>query len=240
MGAERQRVFMRSEGGELGVYLKPGRFIDADHPTLIAFSQRVAGGIRDPRETAVALFYAVRDGFPYDPYRIDLRPEAMLASKVLERGYGFCIPKAMLLAAAARVQHIPSRLGFADVRNHLTTERLRRAMETDVFYYHGFAELHLGGRWVKVTPTFNRALCDKFGVPPLDFDGIHDSVFHAFDRGGNRYMEYLRDHGRYADLPLEWLVRALSAAYPRLMEGRTWNLSGRFEDETVADPDGTE
>ena len=110
-----------------------------------------------------------------DPLRpLRRRPDAESTCgprAVLERGAGFCVAKAIVLAAGARAVGIPARLGFADVRNHLTTERLRAQMGTDVFAYHGFTELHLGGRWVKATPTFNRSLCDRFGVKPLEFDG---------------------------------------------------------------------
>jgi transglutaminase-like putative cysteine protease len=189
----------------------------------------------DVREKAVALYYAVRDEFRYDPYRIDLNHEAMKASAVLSRGYGFCIAKAVLLSAAARVQGIPARLGFADVRNHLTTDRLRRSMGTDVFVYHGYAELLIEGNWVKATPAFNKALCERFGVDTLDFDGIHDSVFQPFDSRGEQYMEYIKDHGRHADLPLEDLRKAFETAYPRLMSGGVCYLSGRFEDDARAE-----
>ncbi len=231
---------MHSGDESLAEYLRPTRFIDSDHPSVIAFAERVAGAENGDLDRAVALYYAVRDEIRYDPYRIDLRPEAMRASSTLARGYGFCIAKAVLLAAAARAQHIPARLGFADVRNHLTTERLRRSMDTDVFVYHGYAELLLAGTWVKATPAFNRALCERFGVGTLEFDGVHDSVFQEFDRVGNRYMEYLRDHGRHADLPLDQLRRAFETAYPRLMSGGVCDLSGRFEDDAVADRDGSE
>ena len=233
-GARRQRVHMHSGDERLAEYLRPTRFIDSDHPSVIGFAQRVAGGETGDLKRAIALYYAVRDEFRYDPYRIDLRPEAMRASATLARGYGFCIAKSVLLAAAARVHGIPARLGFADVRNHLTTERLRRSMATDVFVYHGYAELLLDGRWVKATPAFNRSLCERFGVATLEFDGVNDAVFQAFDRAGNRHMEYLRDHGRYADLPLEELRQAFETAYPKLMSGGVCDLSGRFEDDAVA------
>ena len=52
-----------------------------------------------------------------------------------------------VLAAAARVLGVPARLGFADVRNHLTSPRLREMMNTDVFAYHGYTELLIDGRW---------------------------------------------------------------------------------------------
>ncbi len=219
-------------------YLRPGIFIDSDHPDVIRFSERVAGrpspsGMSpvEAREKIVAIYYAVRDEFRYEPYRIDLNPEAMKASSLLKRGYGFCIAKAVLMAAASRVQGIPARLGFADVRNHLTTERLRRSMGTDLFVYHGFAELLVMDAWVKATPAFNKALCQRFGVDALEFDGIHDSVFQPFDTKGQKYMEYVRHHGSYADLPLDDLRAAFEEAYPRLMSEGVCHLAGRFEDD---------
>src|SRR3546814_6199153 len=95
----------------------------------------------------------------------------MCASVVISRGYVFCVNKAILLAALARAEGIPARLGLADVKNHLATARLRAHMGTDVFFYHGFAELWLDGKWVKATPAFNIELCEKFRVLPLEFDG---------------------------------------------------------------------
>ncbi|MFC1791426.1 transglutaminase family protein [Gemmatimonadota bacterium] len=222
-------------------YLASDPFMNSGHPEVIRFAAQAVEGLEGgDRERAVALYNAVRDRIRYDPYRIDLRPDAMRASSTLVRGYGFCIAKAVLLGAVARIQGIPARLGFADVRNHLTTERLRRSMGTDVFVYHGYAELFVDGNWVKATPAFNRSLCERFGVPTLDFDGIHDSVFQPFDAEGNRYMEYLKDHGRYALLPLDQLRTAFEEAYPRLMSGGVCILSGRFEDDAVADRAGRE
>jgi transglutaminase-like putative cysteine protease len=132
----------------------------------------------------VALVYAVRDGFRYDPYRIDLSPAGMKASTVLANGYGWCVPKATLLAAACRAAGIPARLGFADVRNHLSTERMRETMKTDLFVWHGYTDLWIDGAWRKATPAFNLALCERFGLLPLDFDGLHDSIYHPFDLRG--------------------------------------------------------
>jgi transglutaminase-like putative cysteine protease len=210
-------------------YLRPTRFLDADHPRVIDFARASAEDRTGAVEQAPALYSAVRDGIRYDPNHIDLRPDAMRASSVLARGTGFCVTKAILLAAAARALGIPSRLGFADVRNHLTTERMHRAMGTDLFVFHGYAELYLEDRWVKATPAFNRTLCDRFDVAPLEFDGRHDSLFQQADRRGNRYMEYVRDRGPYADLPLDEIRAAFTEHYPALMSGDLYALEGREE-----------
>ncbi|MBS4038784.1 MAG: transglutaminase family protein, partial [Hydrogenophaga sp.] len=110
--------------------------IDADHPAIRAFVAAHRRG-STVREQAVSLVHAVRDEVRYDPYRIDLSAPGMRASTCLQQGFGWCVPKAVLMAAVARAADIPARLGFADVRNHMSTEKLRRTMGTDVFVWHG-------------------------------------------------------------------------------------------------------
>ena len=198
-------------------HLQPTPAIDADHPAVRDFAQRHARG-DGARAQAAALYLAVRDGLRYDPYRIDLSTRGLSASQALAQGYGWCVPKAVLLAAAARAAGIPARLGFADVRNHLSTERMRRVMQTDVFYWHGYTELWLEGRWVKATPAFNVELCQRFGLLPLEFDGLHDSIYHPYDRAGQRHMEYVHQRGSFDDLPQADLVRDFARLYPGLMD----------------------
>jgi transglutaminase-like putative cysteine protease len=125
------------------------------------------------------------------------------------------VQKSVALTAAARAAGIPSRLGFADVRNHLSTERLRAAMGTDLFIWHGYSTFFVGGRWTKASCAFNAELCARFGVPPLDFDGTNDALLHPYDGDGSRYMEYVSDRGVYTDLPLEEMLADLSATYGR-------------------------
>src|SRR5581483_199373 len=98
-------------------------------------------------------------------------PAENRASSVIARGRAYCVPKAVVLTAVARAAGIPSRLGFADVRNHLQSERLAETMGgSDIFIFHGYSELYVNGAWRKATPAFNATLCDRFGVPPLEFD----------------------------------------------------------------------
>lgn len=197
-------------------FLAPTTFVDSDAPDVAAFARATCAGASDERDRAVRLYYAVRDGIVYTPYCDFDSPETFRASATLARGSGFCVAKAALLAAAARAAGIPARIGFADVRNHLTTPRLRATMGTDVFYYHGYTELHVGGRWVKATPAFDRTLCDRFGVRPLEFDGVQDSLFHPYDRAGRRHMEYVGDRGTHADVPVADIVATFRTAYPGL------------------------
>jgi transglutaminase-like putative cysteine protease len=220
-----------SVGSERTAYVGPTRYLDSDHPDVMAFAHDSAGSHRGDRDRAVALYYAVRDGIRYDPYRIQLTAEAMRASAVLERGSGFCVAKAVLLAAGARALGVPSRLGFADVRNHLTTPRLRRIVKTDVFKFHGYTDLHLDGQWVKATPAFNASLCERFDVDPLAFDGKHDALLQQADRQGNRYMEYLTDRGTFADLPLDEIRQVFEDSYPSVFANEGIDASVTFEDD---------
>jgi len=197
-------------------HLAATRFLDYDRPEVAGFARAAAAGAADPRERAARVFLRVRDDILYDPYGIALDDAGLSASRCLGRGAGFCITKAVLLAAALRAVGVPARLGFADVRNHLATDRLTRLMGTDLFVYHGYAEVWLAGRWLKATPAFNRSLCEKFRVLPLDFDGSADSVFHPFDADGRRHMEYVGERGSFADLPADEIRAAFRAAYPRL------------------------
>lgn len=213
--------------------LRPTWYLDADHPDVRAFAGTATAGASTPAEAASALFVAVRDHVRYDPYALDLRPEAMRASAALARDRNWCVPKATLLAAACRAADVPARIGLADVRNHLSTARLRELMGTDVFVCHGYTEIGIGRRWYKVTPVFDRQLCDRFGVAPLVFDGTTDALLHPYDGAGRRHMEYLTDHGTFDELPLDWIVRSLQQAYPSMAGDQT-----RPHDRTFHDAQG--
>jgi transglutaminase-like putative cysteine protease len=195
-------------------YLSPGRYVDSTHPAVIAFSKDHSEG-KSERERAVSLYYAVRDLVRYNPFLDFSDPEVFRASAVLDAGQGFCVGKASLLAACARAAGIAARVGFADVKNHLTTPRLAETMGSDLFVYHGYTELRVDGKWVKATPAFNLALCTRFRVKPLEFDGRADSIFHPFDEDERRHMEYLRDRGVYADVPVAEIQQAFRDAYPK-------------------------
>jgi transglutaminase-like putative cysteine protease len=194
-------------------YLQPARFIDSAHPAVAAFSGQHGKGSSD-LERAVALYYAVRDRVRYNPFQNFTLDESFRASVCLERGEAWCVPKAALLAACARAAGIPARVGFADVKNHLTTPELTKKMGTDLFVFHGYAELYLEGKWVKATPAFNLALCEKFRVKPLEFDGRQDSIFHPFDADNRRHMEYLRDRGTFVDVPADAIKQVFRETYP--------------------------
>jgi hypothetical protein len=118
------------------------------------------------------------------------------------------------------------------VRNHLTSPRLYEKIKTDIFLWHSYTELYLSERWVKATPAFDRALCDRANIKPLEFDGVTDSLFQPFDPAGRQHMEYLNDRGAFADVPFDIIKAVFLEKYPGLMSGE--RLAGDFRSEAVA------
>ncbi len=208
-------------------FLRATSFVESESPLIRELADEIAGGISDEIERACRLFYAVRDGIRYDAYNLELAPEAMRATYVIERGQSWCVPKSVLLAAMCRAVGIPCGLCYANVCNHMATRKLLDFLGTNVFYYHGYNELYLRGRWVKATVSFNRTLCERARLAPLDFDGVTDSIYHPFDLAGERYMEYLVDHGCFVDVPYDDIVRTFAARYPRVSQA-SGPLTGDF------------
>ncbi len=213
-------------------FLATTRFVDNDAPQVVQFAHDAAAGASDDADRARRLFRTVRDEITYDPYVNFADPSNYRASSVLAARRGFCVGKAALLAACARAIGIPARLGFADVRNHLTSPRLYERIKSDVFIWHAYTEIYVSGRWLKATPAFDATLCQRLNLAPLDFDAQSDALFHAFDRAGRRHMEYLKERGTFADVPFEIIVSDFMSVYPRLMSES--GIVGDFRAEAAA------
>lgn len=197
-------------------YLTPTAIIDSDHEDIIHFARDTIGdGPMGPMDRAIRLYYAVRDGIWYDPYYPFYLPEHYRASNVLKSRRGYCVCKASLLCALGRASGIPTRVGFATVRNHLATRQLIEFLGTDTFPYHAFNEFYLEGKWVRATPAFNKELCEKHGVVPLEFNGREDSIFQPYNLERKRFMDYVAFHGSYADIPLDKILDAWEKTYGR-------------------------
>src|SRR5690606_9685208 len=83
----------RTEGEMMIVDTTPGEllavteFLDHDHPAVTAFvADALAGRWGTPKENAVALYYAVRDGLDYEVYNADLSRAGLRASAIIARG----------------------------------------------------------------------------------------------------------------------------------------------------------
>ncbi len=199
-------------------FLRPTEFLDYDNESVSEFAMRNSDGAATDKEKAVKLYYAVRDGFQYNPNILDLRREGLMASDLLTRNRGYCVEKAVLLAASARAVNIPSRLSFYIVRNHIATGKFEKLLRKDYLVFHGAAEMFIDNKWLKTTPAFNKKLCEFLKVEPLEFDGTKDSIFQEFDKSGNAFMQYLYEYGTFDDLPYELYLSELQKHYPHIFE----------------------
>ena len=199
-------------------YLSASPCIESDHSSIASLAAKLSLNANSDTERVLKFYYFVRDEIRYNPYTALVTQEALCASHTLEAGEAWCVPKAVLMAALCRAQGIPARLGFADVVNHLSTERLRQSMQTDVFYFHGYCSVYLNQKWVKCTPAFNLSLCKKFNLKPLEFDGMIDSLYHEFDNAGNRHMEYVNERGEFLDVPMEEMKVVFEKHYPSMQQ----------------------
>ncbi|MGH3871651.1 MAG: transglutaminase-like domain-containing protein [Pseudonocardiaceae bacterium] len=214
--------------------LQPTDFLDYRTEEVQAFVERwVPATASTDVDRAVALYYAVRDKVRYEIYGADFSRSGLRASQTLRAGKGMCIHKSVLYAATLRAIAVPSRLVLTDVRNHLASDRLRELVGGDVFHYHCLTSVYLAGHWVKATPVFPKLLCRLYGITPLEFDGVADSLHHPFDLKGRRNMEFLHVHGEFSDLPYDVVVNGLRAAHPRMFADTDLLVEGSLVADAV-------
>lgn len=196
------------------MYLKPTEYFDYQNKYIQEFAANIKG--TSLTEKAVSIYYLVRDSVKYNPYTLKDGVASLKASYCLENHQAYCIPKSALMIALCRYHGIPARLGLADVINHLSSPKLIEWLKTDYFAMHGYVEVYLEGKWVKATPVFDRELCAKFGVSPLDFDGRADSILQANTKDGKKHMEYVKQHGTFSDMPVSLILKTVAEVYPHL------------------------
>jgi len=206
-------------------------FLDCDTALVQDYAKRIIGSAQDPVEQARKLYYAMRDRILYDVYDIDLSRAGMRASSILSAGTGFCIHKSIAFTAAARSVGIPCRLAFADVRNHISTPRLREIVGGEVFHWHSYAEIYLNGRWIKATPVFNLKLCQLFGIAPLEFDGTSDAALQLYDKQSDQYLEFICHHGSFEEFPYAQCIAALKRHHPLLFTNGRRTIRGNLAKE---------
>ncbi len=206
--------------GDMNAYTKVTALIDFNHPAVNEFRSSLELEGKTDTEKALSIYYAVRDRIRYNPFDIRFEAEALMADKVLQKGHGHCVDKALLFVTLCRAEGIPARIGLARVQNHMGTAKLEEKLGTNVLAPHGYAEVFLNDKWIKCTPAFNKELCERLGVEPLDFDGEHDSIFQAYDRAGGTFMQYLEDYGTFADLPVDFIREVMEKTYPNLFDDK--------------------
>ena len=189
-------------------FLQPTPYIDCDAEPVKEKSRALVQGIPASRDKAIRIFYAVRDDIKYTIYGKRSLPDHFSASFILSAGEGYCVQKAILLVALARAASIPARLRLAAIRSHLVPKELLKKRGTDLFPYHGYADLHVDGVWVKATPTFDIGSCTEGGLRPVDFDGQHDALLPSTTLDGRPHIEYVEDRGFFEDVPFDAIMKA--------------------------------
>ena len=195
-------------------YLSPTFFIDSEAPTVRDLANQLSEDKENSVDQVISIFSYIRDNIKYN---IDMAFSSgssdFKASKSIERKKGFCIPKSITLVALFRACDIPARLHFADIINHRSPDYLMELMGTNVFYFHGYAEVFLGNKWFKLTPCFETGLCKKHNFPVCTFNGNADAIFPPFDLLKRPFIEYINDRGVYADFPLSEMVTVFQQNY---------------------------
>jgi len=215
----------------MDIYLRPTSTIDCDNKLIKEKAQELVRDQQEVPSKAKYLFYFVRDEIEYNLYVPSDKPEYYKASRILQESEGFCIQKAVLLTALSRAVGIPARLHLTAIRNHLVSDKLKQLMRGNLFPTHGYTEIYVEERWIKVAPTFDRRMCEKNRLMTVEFDGVHNALLPACNQDGEPHIEYVQDHGHYDDLPFDkiiaWRLEALGADFFERMKQVIESRKGR-------------
>ncbi|MHA1913143.1 MAG: transglutaminase-like domain-containing protein [Promethearchaeota archaeon] len=216
-------------------YLQHSEFFDFDKSSVKNKAKEITKNLQNDKEKAIALFYWVRDKIKYNMLTYIPSVKANFkASITLRKGNGFCVSKSILLSTFARAVGIPARIHLVDLINHKISQKVVDFMQTNVMHYHGYSELYLDGKWIKLTPSFDKGTADKGGFHPMcEFDGECNAVFPEYDNDGNRFGEYVLDRGVHADLPLEEIEKVFLEKYPSIHQFKNGALPKKIDDTTV-------
>lgn len=199
-------------------YTEPSYFFDFEHKHIQKIISGLSNNSLSDKEKTIELYLLVRDNWRYDPYTISLSKENYKASTIAQRTNGNCVEKSILLIACLRVLNIPARLHLGKVKNHIAVERLTEKFGTNELTPHGMVNVFLNNKWLKLSPAFNKSLCEKFKVDPLEFDGENNSFLQQYNNEGSEFMEYVDDYGHFEDVPLEFMFNNLKEHYPHVFK----------------------
>ena len=199
-------------------YLKSTYYFDFENESVQKLISEFKKDTLSHKEKAIGIYTKVRDNWKYDPYSISLSKEKYKSSYIAEKQSGNCVEKSIILIACLRALGIPARLHLGKVKNHIAVERLTEKFGSNELTPHGMVNVHLDNKWLKISPAFNRSLCEKLNVEPLEFDGENNSFLQAYNSEGTRFMEYLDDYGYFEDVPLDFMISNIKEYYPNIFD----------------------
>lgn len=157
---------------ETEAYLGETVFCDFGSPSVRSLAEKVDSAGKTSEETARAAFLLVRDEilFGFDLWQVK-------ASETVQKAYGMCSNKALVLAAVLRHHGIPARLAYVPMkRDGLNPAWGGMGRMMSRVLNHVIAEVHLGGNWIPVDLTLDRKTYERLFVPAgvtwkIDWDG---------------------------------------------------------------------
>ena len=165
-------------------------------------------------ETIGHLYTMIRDHWWYDAFDISFEPQHYKASYIALKNKGNCVEKSILLIACLRAIEVPAKLHLGKVKNHIAAENLIRKIGTNELSPHGIVTAFIKGKWIKLSPVFNKELCEKFKVAPLGFNPNQSTYLQQFNAKGSLFMEYIEDYGTFDDVPLDFMKQNIEEHYP--------------------------
>lgn len=216
-------------------YLQETEFFDISSDYVQETLEKLELNGLSEKETAIKLFYHVRDSISYSIKPVNLEKITYTASHVLQQKKSFCIPKAIALGTLARAVGIPSRIHFVDFINHRLSDDLEKMWGTKVMAAHCYTELYLDNNWVKATPALDKAICDRHNFKTVEFDGENDALLHSLDRDGNLHAEYVKDRGTLADMS----IRLVASVFKEVYDGSDDGANGSFIEDKFKATDTT-
>lgn len=199
-------------------YLESSYYFDFENESVQKLISEFKNGSLSDKEKAIGMYTIVRDNWKYDPYSISLLKEKYKSSHIAQKQSGNCVEKSILLIACLRALEIPARLHLGKVKNHIAVERLIEKFGSNELTPHGMVNVFLDNKWLKMSPAFNKSLCEKMNVEPLEFDGENNSFLQQYNSSGTRFMEYIDDYGSFEDVPLDFMIRNLKEHYPAIFD----------------------
>jgi transglutaminase-like putative cysteine protease len=202
----------------MSTLLKETFYFDYSHPDFQEYILPIKELSKSKQ--AQSLFNKVRDDFRYDPYHLDLRPDALKASTILKKKKAWCVEKSIVLIAGLRALGFEAKAGYGIVINHIGVEKLLQYLKRPEIVFHGYVSVNYGGKWQKLTPAFDRLVCRASKVDVMQWDGKSDVMFQEFDKSGERFMEYIHYYGEFDDVPIDLMNNEMKKYYPHLFENK--------------------
>jgi transglutaminase-like putative cysteine protease len=150
-------------------------FCNFNHTAVLHLAKKLAGDETDTGKITQTVFAYVRDNIRFGFDLVQVK-----ASQTLEKGYGVCWNKALLLAALLRANRVPARLAFNPVQREFMRPVLGDAYQTlPETINHCFAQVYLDSDWICVDATLDAATYETFFVPRdvawgIDWNGTED------------------------------------------------------------------